>query len=110
MRTTLPEPGVSDTEEWPVEAVLRVKFDDLLVIVRALEKLNPGVERPAVCLEENLDTIDKGVEGVRAKGPTLDRRGGGQGLGRRGVDLLSKNLRGNGELDLADVADGDRVG
>merc|ERR1719321_1971493 len=102
--------GLEDTEEGPVKAVLRVKLDDLLVVVRALEELNPGVERSAVCFEENLDTIDRGIEGVRAEGPALDRRGGGQALGRGRVHVLRENVRGNRKLNLADVADGDRVG
>merc|ERR1719440_1546726 len=42
--------GLEDAEERAVAAVLRVQLDDLLVVVRALEELDSGVERPAVGL------------------------------------------------------------
>merc|ERR1712196_713426 len=35
---------LQDAEEWPVATVLRVKFDDLLVVVGALEELDPRIE------------------------------------------------------------------
>merc|ERR1719440_2365515 len=37
--------GLEDAEERAVAAVLRVQLDDLLVVVRALEELDSGVER-----------------------------------------------------------------
>eukprot|EP00620_Florenciella_sp_RCC1587_P016986 CAMPEP_0182564594 /NCGR_PEP_ID=MMETSP1324-20130603/6501_1 /TAXON_ID=236786 /ORGANISM="Florenciella sp., Strain RCC1587" /LENGTH=131 /DNA_ID=CAMNT_0024778079 /DNA_START=265 /DNA_END=660 /DNA_ORIENTATION=+ len=49
-------PGaLKDAEEGPVESVLGVKLYDLLVVVRALEQLDPCVERAAVGPEEDLD-------------------------------------------------------
>merc|ERR1719183_1808581 len=47
--------GLKDAEERPVEAVLGVQLHDLLVVVGALEELDPGVERPAVGPEIDLD-------------------------------------------------------
>ena len=38
----------------------------LLVGVRPLEDLDPGVQRPAVGLEENLDVLDKRAQGEPA--------------------------------------------
>ena len=43
-----------EAEERPVAAILGVELDDLLVVVRALEELDPRVERPAVGPEEDL--------------------------------------------------------
>merc|ERR1719171_1752349 len=57
-----------EAEEWAVAAVLGVEFDHLLVVVRALEELEPRVERPAVRVEEHLHAVDRRVEGVRAEG------------------------------------------
>merc|ERR1719321_426804 len=53
---------LEDAEEGPVKAVLGIKLDDLLVVVRALEELDPGVERPAVSPDEDLDAVDGRVE------------------------------------------------
>merc|ERR1719213_1570690 len=54
--------GLEDAEERAVAAVLRVQLDDLLVVVRALEELDSGVERAAVGLEEDLHAVDRRVE------------------------------------------------
>merc|ERR1719217_1276357 len=65
---------LEDAEERPVATVLSVEFDDLLVVVGALKKLDPGVQRPAVSLDEDLDAVDRRVEGVGAERTTLDGR------------------------------------
>ena len=36
----------------------KILRQDLLIVVRALEKLNPGVQRPAVSPDENFDAVD----------------------------------------------------
>ena len=77
-------------EEGPVAAILSVQLDDLLVVVGALEELDPGVERPAVSLEEDLDAVDRRVERVRAEGATLDGCGGRDAVGR-GLSTTSAN-------------------
>merc|ERR1719331_2575533 len=69
--------GLEDAEERSVAAILGVQLDDLLVVVRPLEELDPRVERPPVSPDEDLDAVDRRVEGVRAKRSTLDRRGEG---------------------------------
>mmetsp|Transcript_7770 Transcript_7770/g.22250 ORF Transcript_7770/g.22250 Transcript_7770/m.22250 type:complete len:347 (+) Transcript_7770:218-1258(+) len=100
---------LEDAEEGPVEAVLRVQLDHLLVVVRALQQLDPRVERPPVRLEQDLDAVDGGVEGVGAEGAALDGHARVEALGRRRVDVLGDDVGGEGKLDLADVADGNRV-
>jgi hypothetical protein len=40
--------SLEDSEELAVAAILGIKLDHLLVVVRSLKKLDPGVERPAV--------------------------------------------------------------
>merc|ERR1719469_1784800 len=45
---------LEEAEERPVAAVLRVELDNLLVVVGALQQLDPGVERPAVGIEQHL--------------------------------------------------------
>ena len=102
--------SLDDGEERAVEAVLGVKLDDLLVVVGTLEELNSGVEGTAVGLEHDLDGLDGGVEGVGAEGSSLDGHGGGGDVGGRAVDVVGGDLGGEGELDLADVADGNGVG
>ena len=47
--------GLEHAEEGPVAAVLSVQLDDLLVVVGALEQLDPGVERPAVSVQVDLE-------------------------------------------------------
>ena len=101
---------LEDAEEGPVAAVLGVQLDDLLVVVGALEQLDARVERPAVGLEEDLDAVDDRVERVGAERAALDGRGRGEAVGRRVVDVVGEHVGADGELDLADVADGDRVG
>merc|ERR1740133_100466 len=102
--------GLEHAEEGPVAAVLSVQLDDLLVVVGALEQLDARVERAAVGLEEDLHAVDRRVERVRAEGATLDGRGGLHAVGRGHVDDVGDDVGGDGELDLADVADGDGVG
>ena len=82
----------------------------LLVVVRALEELDPRVERPAVGLDEDLDAVDRRVEGVRAEGTALHGRREGLRVGRRQSDIFGDDFGCDRELDLADVADGDSVG
>ena len=101
---------LEDGEEGAVQAVLRVQLDDLLVVVRALEELDARVERPAVRAEEDLDRVDEGVERVRAERAALDGRGRFRAVGRRALDVVGEHVGGERELDLADVADRDRVG
>ena len=98
------------TEEWPVHAVLGVQLNNLLVVVGALKKLDPRVERAAVSPEENLDTINRGVEWVGTKGTTLDRGGGSDAVLRRLVNCVSDDLASERELDLTNVPNGDSVG
>merc|ERR1740133_192874 len=102
--------GLEHAEEGPVAAVLSVQLDDLLVVVGALEQLDARVERAAVGLEEDLHAVDRRVERVRAEGATLDGRGGLHAVSRRHVHDVGDHVGGDGELDLADVADGDGVG
>ena len=64
----------------------------LLIVVRALEELNPGVERPAVSLDEDFDAVDRRVEGVRAKRAALDGRGEGVRVLRRDVHRVGDDL------------------
>mmetsp|Transcript_10700 Transcript_10700/g.28540 ORF Transcript_10700/g.28540 Transcript_10700/m.28540 type:complete len:223 (-) Transcript_10700:56-724(-) len=101
--------GLKDAEERPVEAVLGVELDDLLVVVRALEELDASVERAAVGLEENLNRVHHGVERVGAERATLDGRRRGDALLRRVLDVVRVHISGERELDLADVADGHGV-
>merc|ERR1711988_704186 len=68
--------GFQEAEEGPVRTILSVQLDHLLVVVWALEKLNAGVERAAVSLEEYLHAVNRWVERVRAEGTTLDGHGG----------------------------------
>merc|ERR1719353_1181956 len=72
-----------EAEERPVAAILGVELDDLLVVVRALEELDPRVERPAVSVDEHLDAVHGRVKGVGAEGSSLDRHGGRSGIRRR---------------------------
>merc|ERR1719171_2879508 len=102
--------GLEDAEEGAIAAILRVELDDLLVIVGALEELDPRIERPAVSLDEDFDAVDRRIEGVRAESPTLDGRCEGMCVLRGHVNILGDNVRGDGELDLPNVADGDCVG
>mmetsp|Transcript_10707 Transcript_10707/g.28573 ORF Transcript_10707/g.28573 Transcript_10707/m.28573 type:complete len:283 (-) Transcript_10707:147-995(-) len=101
--------GLKDAEERPVEAVLGVELDDLLVVVRALEELDAGVKRTTVGLEEDLDRVDERVERVGAERAALNGRGGSEAIGRRVLDVVGVHVSGERELELADVADGDRV-
>ena len=48
---------LSDHAARPVESVLCVQLDDLLVVVGALEQLDARVERPAVGTEADLVRI-----------------------------------------------------
>merc|ERR1719359_91383 len=102
--------GLEDAEERAVAAVLRVQLDDLLIVVRALEELDSGVERAAVGLEEDLHAVDRRVERVGAEGAALDGRGGLHAISGGHVHNVGDHVGGDGELDLADVADGDGVG
>mmetsp|Transcript_35154 Transcript_35154/g.92158 ORF Transcript_35154/g.92158 Transcript_35154/m.92158 type:complete len:230 (+) Transcript_35154:324-1013(+) len=99
-----------EREERAVGAVLSVELDDLLIVVGALEQLDARVERPAVRLEEHLHAVDRRVEGVRAERTALDGHRRREALGRRAVDAVGDDVGGERELDLADVADRDRVG
>ena len=74
-----------------------------------LQQLDPCVERPPVRLEQDLHAVDGWVEGVGAEGAALDDHRGGGALGRRLVHILACYQRGEGKLDLADVADADSV-
>mmetsp|Transcript_16979 Transcript_16979/g.39763 ORF Transcript_16979/g.39763 Transcript_16979/m.39763 type:complete len:349 (-) Transcript_16979:67-1113(-) len=101
--------GLEDAEEGAVEAVLGVQLDHLLVVVRALEELDACVERAAVSLEEDLNRVDESVERVGAERAALNGRGGSEAIGRRVLDVVGVHVSGERELELADVADGDRV-
>eukprot|EP00618_Florenciella_parvula_P036452 CAMPEP_0119542252 /NCGR_PEP_ID=MMETSP1344-20130328/53465_1 /TAXON_ID=236787 /ORGANISM="Florenciella parvula, Strain CCMP2471" /LENGTH=338 /DNA_ID=CAMNT_0007586433 /DNA_START=151 /DNA_END=1163 /DNA_ORIENTATION=- len=101
--------GLEDAEEGAVEAVLGVQLNHLLVVVRALEELDARVERAAVSLEEDLDRVDERVERVGAERAALNGRGGSEAIGRRVLDVVGVHVSGERELELADVADGDRV-
>ena len=103
-------PGcLEDAEEGPVETVLGVQLHDLLVVVGALEQLDPGVERPAVSLEEDFDGVDHWVERVGTERATLDRYGRGHRLGGRVINIVGEHVGDEGELDLANVADSNCV-
>jgi len=102
--------SLEDSEELAVTAVIGVKLDHLLVVVGSLKKLNPGVERPAISREENLDTVNAWVEWECAEGSALDNCGGGQCLRRWLVDLVMDNVGRDRELHQANVANGDCVG
>ena len=82
----------------------------LLVVVGALKELDPGVQRPAVSLDEDLDAVDGRIEGVRAESTALDGHSGSQAIVRGQVDVFGDYIGCDRELDLADVADGDSVG
>ena len=82
----------------------------LLVVVRTLEELDPCVEWPSVGLDEDLDAVDGRIEGVRAESTALDGHSGSQAIVRGQVDVFGDYIGCDRELDLADVADGDRVG
>merc|ERR1719498_1293364 len=73
-------------------------------------QLDARVERTPVSLKEHLHRVDRRVKGVRAESAALDGGGGGEAVGGRDVHVLGNDSGGDGELDLADVADGDRVG
>ena len=53
--------GLEHAKEGPVVAVLRVQLDDLLVVVRALEELDPGVERQPIGGDVDLNAVDRRV-------------------------------------------------
>eukprot|EP00967_Tisochrysis_lutea_P000920 scaffold1207_cov25-Tisochrysis_lutea.AAC.1 len=101
---------VEDAEKGAVEAILCVELDHLLVVVRALEELNARVERAAVGLDEDLDRVDRWVEGVGAEGAALDNHGAVEDIGRRLVDAVCTHVGREGKLELPDVADSDGVG
>ena len=71
---------LQNAEEGPVTTVFRVKFDDLLVVVRTLKELNPRVEGPAVGLQKHLNAFDCRVERISAESTALDGRLGLQGF------------------------------
>merc|ERR1719181_290367 len=96
-------------EERPVQPVLTVQLDDLLVGVRALEDLNAGIHRHATSREENLDSVDCRVKRVRFQRPALDVLGRVLVLTRRPRRELFRHQRGHREFHLANVADGDRA-
>merc|ERR1719310_395951 len=54
-------------------------------------------------------TASTDVERVRAERAALDSGGRGGALGRRVLDVVGVNIGGEGELELANVADSDRV-
>jgi hypothetical protein len=72
--------SLDDSVELAVAAILGVKLDHLLVVVRSLKKLNPGVEGPAISRKENLDTVNTVIEWVCAQRSTLHNCRGGQCL------------------------------
>jgi len=84
--------GLQEAEEGPVAAILSVELDDLLVVVRALEQLDPGVERTAIRLQIDLSAVNRRVERVGAEGTALDGRGGGSAVGRRKSTLSATTL------------------
>merc|ERR1719181_2193922 len=96
-------------EERPVQPVLTVQLDDLLVGVRALEDLDAGIHRHATSREEHLDGVDRRVKRVRFQRPALDVLGRLLVLTRRPRRVLFRHQRGHREFHLANVADGDRA-
>mmetsp|Transcript_71125 Transcript_71125/g.213938 ORF Transcript_71125/g.213938 Transcript_71125/m.213938 type:complete len:460 (-) Transcript_71125:248-1627(-) len=93
-------------KEGPTVAIVGLDVDDLLAAV-LLEELDPGAEQ-RVRPEENPNTIDGRLEGVLAVSASQD--GACSAVHRPAVNILGDDLGGEGEPDLADVADGDRVG
>eukprot|EP00962_Isochrysis_galbana_P057385 scaffold29738_cov129-Isochrysis_galbana.AAC.5 len=102
--------GLEDAKKRPVEAVLGVELDDLLVVVGTLQQLDAGVEWPAIRLEKHLHAVDGRLKRVRAERPTLDGLRSLQAVVRRRLDLIGDNIGGERELQLADIAQGDCVG
>merc|ERR1719201_949463 len=64
--------SLEDSEELAIATVLGVKLDHLLVVVGSLKKLNPSVERAAICGEQHLNTVNAWVEWECAKSSALD--------------------------------------
>eukprot|EP00964_Phaeocystis_antarctica_P061371 scaffold36678_cov49-Phaeocystis_antarctica.AAC.1 len=102
MRTTLPE----HAEEGPVAAVYS-SMTCLLLLGPWRSSIR--AEWPSVRLEQHLDAVHRRVEGVRVEGPTLDGRGRPKAVARGAVDAVGDHVGGDGELDLADIADGHRA-
>merc|ERR1719398_383827 len=64
--------SLEDSEELGIATVLGVKLDHLLIVVGSLKKLNPGIERPAICGQEHFDTVNAWVEWECAEGSALN--------------------------------------
>merc|ERR1719476_1224484 len=97
--------GLEDEVDRPVNAVLAVDIDDLLVVVGSLVELDPGIERQAVAAEEDPNATDPRLERERALGPALDGLRKIQALARRSVGAFRDDRGKDRELGLGFVAD-----
>lgn len=96
-------------EERSVHAVLGVKLNNLLVVIGALEELNPGIEGTAIGPKKDLNAIDRRVERISAESTTLNSRGGSDAVLRRLIDSVCDDVGGEREFNLSDVSNGDGV-
>lgn len=106
--------GINNSIEWALLSVLSVDIQNLLVVVRSLQKLNTSVQWTAISLQGNLHRLHSGGEGGGVHSSSLNRSV---------VTAREEDLRGTGalghvalesggerELHLSSVADGDSVG
>ena len=99
-----------DTEKGSIAAILCVYLNDLLVVVRTLQKLDARVHRSAICFEKQLETADGRIERPGAHRTTLNCRARVEALWVGFFNFLIGEGRLKREFRVADIFDSDRVG
>jgi hypothetical protein len=108
---------LNNHEEGAVKTVLGVNLNNFLVVIGTLKKLDSCVKWTSVSLQEDGNTVNRGVEGVCSESSSLN----GQGLGLEVIGLgswevtgdtvnFSKDMGSQREFKLSGVTDGDGVG
>jgi hypothetical protein len=88
---------LNNHEEGAVKTVLGVNFNNLLVVVGSLEKFDSCVQRAAISLQENGNSVNRRVEGVCFKSTALNGHGGSLQI----VGLGSGENTGVGTIDFS---------
>jgi hypothetical protein len=94
-----------NAKERTLKSIVAVELDDLLIVVGTLEQLDSGIEGTSLSIQHNLNTVDKDVEWVSSKGPSLQGHGSFTEISDGFFNIIGSDVSSQWEFHVSNIPD-----